>query len=105
MSWANGTLNVGVLAVTDVKGNVLSAEGAGSNDNLSSISSVQSALRGTAGYSYDDIGTVGYSLIATAPVRQAGKVIGCIVAAYSLEDGAVIKQMANSYNAVCSVFT
>lgn len=104
VSWANGTLNVGVLAVTDVKGNILSAEGAGSNDNLSSISSVQSALRGTAGYSYDDIGTVGYSLIATAPVRQAGKVIGCIVAAYSLEDGAVIKQVANSYNAVCSVF-
>ena len=55
--WANGTLNVSVLAFTDKNGRVLSGEGVSSGTELKSISSIQSALRGTAGYSYDVIGT------------------------------------------------
>ena len=102
--WANGTLNVSVLAFTDKNGRVLSGEGVSSGTELKSISSVQSALRGTAGYSYEEIGSAGYSMIASAPVRAGGKVAGCVVAAYSLEDNKIINQVSSSYNILCSIF-
>ncbi len=104
VSWANGTLNVDVLAFTDDSGIVLSGEGVNSNENLYDISAIQSALRGTAGYSYDNIGTSGYSIVATAPVRYKGSVVGCVVAAYSMEDGKIIKQVESSYNALCTIY-
>ncbi|MCR5217298.1 methyl-accepting chemotaxis protein [Treponema sp.] len=102
--WANGTLNVDVLAFIDKNGDILSGEGITQGSNIYSISSVQSALRGTAGYSYDKIGNAGYSMIATAPVRSGGKVAGAIVAAYSLENEKIINQVSSSYNAVCTIF-
>ncbi len=103
-SWANGTINVDVLAFLDVSGRVLSGEGIAADTVLNKINSVQSALRGTAGYSYDDIGNSNFSIISTAPVRHKGKIVGCVVAAYSLEDGKIIKQVSSSYNALCTIF-
>ncbi len=102
--WANGTLNVNVLAFTDKEGAVLAGEGVSSEEKLQYISSVQSALRGTAGYSYDEIGSSGYSMIASAPIRSSGKVVGSVVTAFSLEDGKIIQQATESYNAVCTIF-
>ena len=99
-----GTLNVEVLAFLDKSGAVLCGEGVSDGANLSSISCVQSSLRGTAGYSYDNVGSVGYSMLASAPVRRAGKVIGCVVVGYSLVNGDIIAQAQKSYNAVCTIF-
>ena len=104
ISWSNGTLNVEVLAVTDASGKVIVGEGVKAGDNLSSVTAVQSALRGTAGYSYDDIPGIGYSITAVAPVRSGGKVVGSVVAAYSLENGDIVAQVQNSYNAECTIF-
>ena len=104
VGWANETLNVSVLAFTDKNGNVLSGEGIAAGTNLKSISSIQSALSGTAGYSYDDIGNIGYSLIATAPVSSNGNISGCVVAAYSLVDKKIINQASSSYNTLCTIF-
>ena len=104
VGWANGTLNVELLAFTDEAGNVIAGQGIGRGSNVKTISSVSSALRGIAGYSYDEIGTIGYSMIATAPIRFRGKVTGCIIAAYSLVNGDIIKQVEESYSAVCTIF-
>ncbi|MBO4386975.1 MAG: methyl-accepting chemotaxis protein [Treponema sp.] len=104
VGWANGTLNVELLAFTDESGNVLAAQGARTGENLKAVSSVASALRGIAGYSYDDIGSVGYSVIASAPVRSKGKVAGTVIAAYSLVNGDITDQVKDSYDAVCTIF-
>ncbi len=100
----NGTLCVDVLAFTDSFGKIISGEGVSSGENISSVSSVQSALRGIAGYSFDEIGKTGYSMIATAPVRYQGKVAGTVVAAYSLINGNIVNQVAKSYSAACTIF-
>ena len=104
LNWANGTLNVEVLLVTNGSGVVLAGEGVPEGTNLSSLASVQSALRGTAGYAYDVIGKVGYSMIAVAPVRAGGRVVGTVIAAYSLENGDIVEQVQNSYLAECTIF-
>lgn len=104
VSWASGTLNVEVLAVTDTSGRVLAGHGVQENANIFSSIAIQSALRGTAGYSYDDISSAGYSMIAAAPVRSGGKIVGAVVAAYSLENGDIVAQVNNSYNAECTIF-
>ena len=104
ISWANGTLNVEVLAVTDTSGRVLAGEGVEPNASISSSGAIQSALRGTAGYSYDEISTAGYSMIAAAPIRFGGKIVGTVVAAYSLENGDIVEQVNDSYNAECTIF-
>ncbi len=104
VGWANGTLNVDLLAFTDGSGNVISGQGTSRGDYLTSVSSVSSALRGIAGYSFDDIGSIGYSMIATAPIRSKGKVSGCVIAAYSLVNGKITNQVENSYSAVCTIF-
>ena len=101
---ANGTLNVEVLVITDRSGVVLVGEGAEEGSSLSSLAAVQSALRGTAGYSYDVISGIGYSMLAVAPVRSGGKVIGTVIAAYSLENGDIVDQVRNSYSAECTIF-
>ncbi|MCR5318322.1 MAG: cache domain-containing protein [Treponema sp.] len=104
IGWANGTLNVDLLAFTDESGKVISGYGTKNNENLKAVSSVSSALRGIAGYSYDDIGTIGYSMVATAPIRHRGKLVGCVVAAYSLVNGRVTEQVEKSYGAACTIF-
>ena len=104
LNWANGTLNVEVLVITDSRGVVLVGEGASEGTDLSSLEAVQGALRGTAGYSYDSIGTAGYSLVAVAPVRSGGKVVGSVIAAYSLENGDIVEQVQDSYSAECTIF-
>ena len=104
VSKANGTLNVEVLVVTDEFGTVLAGEGVEAGTSLANISAVQSALRGTAGYSYDDIGTIGYSMIAATPVRISGVAVGAFVSAYSLVNGDIVAQVLKSYNAECTIF-
>ncbi|MBQ5434318.1 MAG: cache domain-containing protein, partial [Treponema sp.] len=104
INWSNGTLDVELLAFTDATGSVISGEGVAKGKNISSISSVQSALRGIAGYSYDEIGDIGYSMIATAPIRNKGKIVGIVVAAYSFTNELLIAQVKNSYGAECTIF-
>ncbi|MBR1714371.1 MAG: cache domain-containing protein [Treponema sp.] len=104
ISKANGTLNVEVLVVTDENGVVLAGEGVAERTSLSSITAVQSALRGTAGYSYDDIGEIGYSMIAATPVRISGVAVGAFVSAYSLVNGDIVDQVLKSYDAECTIF-
>lgn len=104
LNWGTGALNVEYLAVTDSTGSVLVGKGGTYGENLNTISAVQGALRGAAGYAYAEIGQLGYSLIAATPVRYSGKVVGSVVAAYSLSSGAFVKQAQKSYSAMCTVF-
>ncbi len=104
VNWANGTLNLEVLVVTDKNGVVIAGEGIDDGMNISSVSAVQSALRGTADYTYENIGSVGFSMVAVAPVRYGGKLVGTVVAGYSLINGDIVKQIKNSYKAECTIF-
>ncbi len=101
---ANGTLNVEVLVVTDEYGSVLAGEGVSAGTSLSNITAVQTALRGTAGYSYNEIGTIGYSMIAATPMRISGVTVGAFVSAYSLVNGDIVDQVLRSYDAECTIF-
>ena len=104
LNWANGTLNVEVLAATDANGVVIAGEGIEEKTNLREISAVQSSLRGTAGYAYARVGDHGYSIIAASPVRSNGSITGTVVAAYSLVNGDLVEQIRDSYTAVCTIF-
>ena len=104
LNWANGTLNVEVLVATDASGRVLAGEGCARESNIMSIEAVQSALRGMANYSYEVIGDAGYSLIAAAPVRNLGGIVGTVVAAYSLENGDIVAQIKKSYTSEGTIF-
>ena len=104
LNWANGTLNVEVLVATDASGRVLAGEGCARESNIMSIEAVQSALRGMANYSYEVLGDAGYSLIAAAPVRNSGGIVGTVVAAYSLENGDIVAQIKKSYTSEGTIF-
>ncbi len=104
VKWETGTLNVDLLAVTDSAGLVLVGNGISSGDRLDKVGAVASSLRGAAGYSYAQIGKLGYSLLAATPIRFDGAVVGSVVAAYSLSDGRLVKQAQKSYSAMCTVF-
>ncbi|WP_191017665.1 methyl-accepting chemotaxis protein [Treponema zioleckii] len=104
IKWETGTLNVDVLAITDSSGNVITGRGVSSGERLTTIGAVASSLRGAAGYSYAQIGKMGYSLIAATPIRYGGSVVGSVVAAYSLSDGRFVTQAQKSYSAMCTVF-
>ncbi len=104
LNWANGTLNVEILIVTDKEGTVLAGDGVSEGTRISSVGAVKSALRGTAGYSYEELGSAGYSMIAVAPIRAGGKVVGTVVAAYSLINGDIVEQVKSSYTAECTIF-
>ena len=102
---ANGTLNVEVLALTDRGGSVVVGEGVPEGTGLSQVQAVQTSLRGTAGYSYDEISGIGYSMVAATPIRIGGKVAGSVVAAYSLVNGDIVEQVQDSYDAECTIFS
>lgn len=104
LNWETGTLDVDVLAITDEKGDVLVGRGVASGKSLAAISSVQSSLRGAAGYSFARIGDIGYSLIAATPVRHSGSVVGCVIAAYSLSNGRFVSEASYAYASHCTVF-
>ena len=101
---ANGTLNVEVLAVTDADGIVIAGEGVDVGTSVADVQAVQIALRSIAGYSYDEIGHAGFSIVAATPVRIGGKNAGAFVAAYSLVNGDIVNQVYNSYDAECTIF-
>ena len=103
INWANGTLNVEVLAVVGTDGSVIAGVGATDGTALGEINAVGSALRGTAGYCYEEI-MGDYSMLAATPIRYEGKVVGATVAAYSLVNGDITEQVQSSYAAECTIF-
>ena len=106
LNWVNSSLKmpVEVLVVTNSNGMVLAGNGAAENSNLSSLPAVQSALRGTYAYGFNEIGTAGYSITAAAPVRSNGRIVGSVVAAYSLVNGDIVAQVQDSYSSECTIF-
>ena len=103
LNWSNGTLNVELLAIVDKNCKVITGVGVTDHADLSEVDSVASAIRGTAGYSYDAV-LGDFSMIASAPVRSNSKVIGAVIAGYSLVNGDLVQQVKNSYDAECTIF-
>ena len=104
LNWETGTLDVDLLAIADSSGSILVGNGISQGDNIKNTGTIQSTLNGVASYSYASIGKIGYSLIAAAPIKYSGKVVGCVVAAYSLADGEFVEQAQKSYSALCEVY-
>ncbi|MCR5289639.1 MAG: methyl-accepting chemotaxis protein [Treponema sp.] len=104
INWETGALDLDLLAITDASGAVLVGTGVSSGDNCNSIGAVKSSLRGVASYSYASIGSLGFSLIAAAPIRFKGSVVGSVVSAYSLSDGEFVQRAQKSYSAMCQIY-
>ena len=91
------------MAVVDTSGKVVAASGFRNGTNLSSITAVQSALRGSEFSCYEPIGDIPYGLIHSAPVKYEGKVVGAVVAVYDLTTEDFVTLMESGYDVSATI--
>lgn len=76
---------------------------ASNTGGISSTSVVRSALSGTSATMLDEFADHPYAMVAAAPVRYEGAVIGCIAVGYDMDDDIFVRQMKNSYDVESTV--
>ena len=95
-----------ILAVVDRSGTIVSAFGPKTGIKLSG-NLVQTALRGASTYAYDGIGDIDYALLASAPIKTADGIIGCVICGYDLDDDdedAITSIAKANYAVECTIF-
>ena len=99
-------MDIEFAAITDAKGKVVQNGGyeISAGTDLSSLYSVQNALKGTAKSSYEALGSSPIAMTHAAPVKFNGKVVGTVVTAYDLTTEDLVTVMANGYNVDCTIF-
>ena len=91
-------LEIDILAITDLKGNVIGGYGVSSNTNVSSSFVISRALQGSPAKAFEGVGNVIYAAVAAAPVHKDGKIIGSIVAGYDFTKEDFVNVIHDSYN-------
>ncbi len=106
-------LGLDLMMITDGQGIVVhdGGSGVGAGARLDSISVVRTALAGSDSYSVEEIGSLGYYVLATSPIHpdnynisdRGGGILGCVIAGFSLAEFPSIVQQ--SYNVASTVFS
>ena len=96
--------DLGIAAVLDQKGTVVCSAGYEVSTNLSSLKCVSSALKGTATQTFEPLGNLDFAALAASPVRNGGRIIGCVLTGYKLTEGNFTELMQDCYNVECTVF-
>ncbi len=99
-------LDLGFIVITDAAGKVVVTSGSEVpvNASLSSLRCVSSALKGTATRTFEAVGTLEFAAVATSPIRDGGKIIGCVLSGYDLTNGYFTDLMQDGYNVECTIF-
>ncbi|MBQ9538422.1 MAG: cache domain-containing protein [Treponema sp.] len=99
-------LDLGFLAVIDAYGIVIACSGdeIPEGKNILSLSCVYKALKGTSIRTFEAIGNLDFAALATSPVMNGNKVVGCVLSGYDMTDGTFTKLMKNGYNVECTIF-
>ena len=99
-------LDLDFVAVVDSNGMVVASSGSeiAAGQNVSSMKCVSNALKGEAAQTFEEAGTIEFAILATSPVKNNGRVIGCVVSGYELADGYFTDLMQNTYNVESTIF-
>lgn len=100
------TLDLDFVAIIDSKGIVAATSGYGLSvgKNVSSMKCVSEALKGKAVQTFEGVGSSEFSALAASPVKDSGKVVGCVISGYNLTDGYFTELMQKTYNVEATVF-
>ena len=100
------SLDLDFAAVIDSNGIVVASSGSeiSVGKNVSSIKCVSNALKGKAAQTFEAAGTSEFSALASSPIKDGGKITGCVVSGYDLTDGYFTDLMQKTYNVEATVF-
>ena len=101
-----GLCGLDLLALIDTSGTVIAGYdvSAGYKSYLPLISSV---LNGNKSYTFEEFGGVGYGIISGSPVIKNGKILGGLIAAYSLDSMAsdgYVSIVHDHHSVECTIF-
>ncbi len=97
-------LDLGFVAITDIKGTAVCSTGIDLSTNLASLRCVSAALKGTTSRSFEPLGSLDFAALAACPIFDGGKLTGCVLTGYDLTGGSFTELMAEGYNVECTVF-
>ena len=100
------SLELDFVAITDSNGTVIATSGSelAEGKNISTMKCVSAALKGKASKTFGDAGTVKFASLATSPIKDGNKIIGCVVSGYALADGYFTNLMQQAYNVESTIF-
>ncbi|MCR5623307.1 MAG: cache domain-containing protein [Treponema sp.] len=101
-----GNDDLDLLAVIDAYGIVVASNmpELGEGKNLNALSCVYGALKGKPTTTFEAIGSLEFAALAACPVKEGGKVTGCVLAGYDLTNGYFAELMQDGYNVECTIF-
>ena len=97
---------IGFLAITDTSGTVLKGVNINDGLNLSGLSTVSSALKGTVASAFDSIGDFEYALFATRPIYYGGRIVGSITMGVDMVTNSeynTVNMVKSSYGVECTI--
>ena len=102
--------NIDVFLFADNRGSIIASSDSDFvvGSSLSGVYAVGRAMQGFATYSCEPVGPCKYGIVATAPVKVEGKILGAAIAIYDLaseDSGDFLDILKRSYNIDCTVFS
>lgn len=99
-------LDLDMVAIVDADGIVIASSGPELTEgkSLTSVKCVAAALSDKTAETFEGAGTVGFAAFAANPIKNDGKVTGCVISGYDLTDGYFTDLMQKTYNVEATVF-
>jgi len=99
-------LDLDMVAIVDADGIVIASSGPelAEGKSLTSVKCVAAALSDKTAETFEGAGTVGFAAFAANPIKNDGKVTGCVISGYDLTDGYFTDLMQKTYNVEATVF-
>ena len=97
--------SVDFIAVVDSDGRIMEGGAVGLSAGLSlgSAGVVQRALRGELATAFDGFASCDYALTAAAPIREDGRIVGCVVSGYDMTNTAFVDYIGKSFGVECTI--
>ena len=104
LQFTASTLDMDYLAFVGTDGKVVYGYNIAAGQNVGSSAVVAEALKGQSVHSYESIGDIPYGMFFAAPVKDDDKLLGVLLAGYSMIDGVLVELIQESHNVDCTIF-
>ncbi|MBP5705848.1 MAG: cache domain-containing protein, partial [Spirochaetales bacterium] len=104
LQFTASTLDMDYLAFVGTDGKVVYGYNIAAGQNVGSSAVVAEALKGQSVHSYESIGDIPYGMFFAAPVKDDDKLLGVLLAGYSMIDGMLVDLIQESHNVDCTIF-
>ncbi|MBQ0052592.1 MAG: cache domain-containing protein [Treponema sp.] len=95
-------LDMDFYAIMDPQGKILKAKEI--SGNLTNSTAVSKALAGESYWSYEEIGSQTYAIVAADPIKYEDEVIAVSIFGYALDNDLLAVEVKNGYDLECTVF-